>query len=318
MIRRERSISGRECRHKTRPPLPSKATAIFATMQKVRHYLSLVRFSHTVFAMPFALIGFFLGVIQTTAGFDPLLLLKVLLCMVTARNAAMGFNRWLDRDIDAANPRTVTREIPAGVISAQRALWFVILNAVAFVATTALINPLCLWLSPVALAVVLGYSYTKRFTALCHLVLGTGLALAPVGAFVAVTGQFAIHVIVLGAAVLCWVSGFDIIYALQDDEFDRGHKLHSIPAHFGRKQALLISRSLHIVCVTLLAVMGNEAGAGWLFWAGFAVFSALIVYQHSIVRADDLSRVNLAFGTTNGVASVVFAAFVLADLYLRW
>jgi 4-hydroxybenzoate polyprenyltransferase len=186
------------------------------------------------------------------------------------------------------------------------------------VAVTAFINPLCLWLSPVALGVVLGYSYTKRFTALCHLVLGTGLALAPIGAYVAVTGQFAMHIVLLGAAVMCWVSGFDIIYALQDDEFDRGHRLHSIPAHFGRGRALIISRMLHIICIALLAVIGYEMTVGWPYWSGLTVFAGLIVYQHSIVRADDLSRVTLAFGTTNGVASVVFAVFVLADLFMRW
>jgi 4-hydroxybenzoate polyprenyltransferase len=287
-------------------------------MLTLRHYMSLVRFSHTVFAMPFALIGFFLGAHDATHAHHAMLLIKVLLCMVTARNAAMGFNRWLDRDIDAANPRTITREIPAGIISADRALWFVILNAVSFVAVTAFINPLCLWLSPVALGVVLGYSYTKRFTALCHLVLGTGLALAPIGAYVAVTGQFAMHIVLLGAAVMCWVSGFDIIYALQDDEFDRGHRLHSIPAHFGRGRALIISRMLHIICIALLAVIGYEMTVGWPYWSGLTVFAGLIVYQHSIVRADDLSRVTLAFGTTNGVASVVFAVFVLADLFMRW
>ncbi|RME06912.1 MAG: 4-hydroxybenzoate octaprenyltransferase, partial [Bacteroidetes bacterium] len=187
----------------------------------MKKYLSLVKFAHTVFAMPFALLGYFLAVQLPDRHFDWKLLLLVVLCMVFARNAAMAFNRYLDRNIDKANPRTATREIPAGVISPQSALWFVILNAAGFIATTWFINSLCFLLSPVALLVILGYSFTKRFSALCHLVLGMGLALAPVGAYIAVTGSFATLPVLYGFAVLFWVSGFDIIYALQDDEFDR-------------------------------------------------------------------------------------------------
>lgn len=285
-------------------------------METVRHYLSLVRFSHTVFALPFALIGFALGLKEASAQFDVWLLVKVLVCMITARNAAMGFNRWADRHFDAKNPRTAVREIPAGVISAPSALVFVVVNALLFVAAAASINPLCGYLSPVALAVVLGYSLTKRFTALCHLVLGTGLALAPVGAYLAVTGVFHPQPVVLGFVVLFWVSGFDIIYALQDDEFDRSIKLHSIPALFGRERALLISRILHITCLTVLGVFGSEFGMGKFFWAGYAFFAALVLYQHTLVKPNDLSRVNLAFGTTNGVASVIFSLFVLADIWM--
>lgn len=282
----------------------------------VSKYLSLVKFSHTVFAMPFALIGFFLAVSTTEAILEWPLLLKVVLCMVLARNAAMAFNRYIDRDIDSGNPRTAIREIPSGVVKANAALAFVMVNAVAFVAVTWLINPLCLYLSPVALAVVLGYSLTKRFTALCHLVLGIGLGLAPIGAYLAVTGEFAILPLFFSFAVLFWVSGFDIIYALQDEEFDRNKGLFSIPVWLGKKGALRLSKVLHILSDTLLLFAGFLGDFGILYWIGYAAFSVLLVYQHTLVKPNDLSRVNLAFFTTNGVASVMFASFVITDLLI--
>ncbi|HUH33779.1 MAG TPA: UbiA-like polyprenyltransferase, partial [Daejeonella sp.] len=199
----------------------------------MKKYLSLVLFAHTVFALPFAFIGFFLAVTTTGHEFTWVKLLLMILCMVFARNAAMSFNRYLDREIDAQNPRTVIRDIPAGRVSSNEALIFTIINSLLFIGATFFINPLCLALSPVALAVVLGYSYTKRFTPLCHLVLGSGLALAPIGAYLVVTGEFALLPIFFSLAVLCWVSGFDIIYALQDEEFDRENGLKSIPAWLG-------------------------------------------------------------------------------------
>jgi 4-hydroxybenzoate polyprenyltransferase len=282
----------------------------------VYNYLSLVKFSHTVFAMPFALIGFFLAVQNTGALPDWMLLIKVVLCMVFARNSAMAFNRYMDRDIDGRNPRTAIREIPAGVVKADAALAFVLLNCAAFIATTWFINPLCFYLSPVALAVVLGYSLTKRFTALCHLVLGLGLSLAPIGAWLAVTGRFEVLPILFSLAVLFWVAGFDIIYALQDEDFDRSNGLFSIPVRLGRKGALRLSEALHTIPVIALMAAGVLGELGALYWAGVAVFSTMLLYQHMIVKPDDLSRVNMAFFTTNGVASVTFALFVLADLYL--
>ena len=282
----------------------------------MKNYLSLVKFSHTIFAMPFALIGFFLAVQFTTASFEWHLLLKVVLCMVFARNAAMAFNRYVDRNIDEKNPRTAIREIPAGIINANSALWFVILNSVAFVITTYFINPLCWALSPVALGVVLGYSITKRFTALCHLILGLGLSLAPIGAYLAVVGRFDLLPVLFSAAVLFWVGGFDIIYALQDEEFDRENDLFSIPVWLGKKKALMLSNFLHAITAGLLFWAGSMGDFCRLFWIGYAVFISLLTYQHAIVKADDLSRVNLAFFTTNGVASVLFACFVIADLFL--
>lgn len=282
----------------------------------MRNYLSLVKFSHTVFAMPFALIGFFMAVRFTPAVFEWHLLVKVVLCMVFARNAAMAFNRYIDRNIDEKNPRTAIREIPAGIINANAALWFVILNSTAFVVTTYFINPLCWALSPVALSVVLGYSLTKRFTALCHLILGLGLSLAPIGAYLAVVGRFDILPLLFSFAVLFWVGGFDIIYALQDEEFDRENDLFSIPVWLGKQKALNLSNVLHAITAAMLFLAGRLGDFGWIYWVGYSIFLGLLIYQHTIVKANDLSRVNLAFFTTNGVASVLFASFVIADLYL--
>jgi len=286
------------------------------TTSTLSKYLSLVKFSHTVFAMPFALIGFFLAVSTTSAVLEWTLLLKVVLCMVLARNAAMAFNRYIDRDIDSGNPRTAIREIPSGIVKANAALAFVVVNAVAFVAVTWFINPLCFYLSPVALAVVLGYSLTKRFTALCHLVLGIGLGLAPIGAYLAVTGKFALLPLLFSFAVLFWVSGFDIIYALQDEEFDRNKGLFSIPVWLGKKGALNLSNALHSGTTAMLFTAGRIGDFGVFYWIGFALFLGLLIYQHTLVTANDLSRVNLAFFTTNGVASVLFACFVITDLLL--
>lgn len=285
----------------------------------IRHYLSLVKFSHTIFAMPFALLGFFLGV-QDMGLFRWTDLVLVVACMVFARSAAMAFNRYLDRDIDAANPRTRNREIPAGIIAPQQALRFVIVNAVLFMAAAWLLNPLCFYLSPVALAVILGYSYTKRFTALCHFVLGLGLALAPIGAYLAVTGRFATLPLLYGLAVLTWVAGFDIIYALQDEDFDRNHQLHSVPAALGKVRALQVSRLLHVVSALAIVSAGWMLAAhypqvGWLHWLAVGVFCALLVWQHRLVKPDDLSRVDLAFFTTNGMASLIFGLLVIVDFY---
>jgi 4-hydroxybenzoate polyprenyltransferase len=282
----------------------------------MKNYLSLVKFSHTIFALPFALIGFFLAVQLTSAVFEWHILLKVVLCMIFARNAAMAFNRFIDRNIDQKNPRTAIREIPAGIINANAALWFVILNSLAFIITTYFINPLCLVLSPVALAVVLGYSITKRFTALCHIILGLGLSLAPIGAYLAVVGEFAFLPILFSFAVLFWVGGFDVIYALQDEDFDRENDLFSIPVWLGKPKALMLSNVLHSVTAVLMFVAGQMGGFHWLYWIGFSVFVGLLIYQHTLVKPSDLTKINLAFFTTNGVASVMFAVFVIADLYL--
>jgi len=283
----------------------------------MKKYFSLVLFAHSVFALPFAMIGFFLGVTTTDHPFNWLLLVLVLLCMVFARNAAMAFNRYLDRDIDAKNPRTQMRDIPAGKVSASSALIFVIVNCILFVATTAFINSLCLYLSPVALFVVLFYSYTKRFTALCHLVLGLGLSLAPIGAYIAVTGQFNIVPVLYSFAVLFWVSGFDIIYALQDEEFDKGEQLHSIPSALGRKKALRLSEFLHVFSALCVILPIFFTTFSWAYYLGVAFFCSMLIYQHLLVKPNDISKVNRAFQTSNGIASVVFAICFLLDVFLR-
>lgn len=313
-------------------------------MATVKNYLSLIKFSHTIFAMPFAMIGFALGVSSLAFSVVPgwgvaviprdfsggwgslfhvddinkLLIIKlvlVVLCMVFARSAAMAFNRYLDRQFDAKNPRTSIREIPTGILKANAVLWFTIVCSVLFVTCAWLINQLCFYLSPIALFVILFYSYTKRFTPLCHLVLGLGLSLAPIGAFLAVTGQFNMLPVLFSMAVIFWVSGFDIIYALQDEEFDKSQQLRSIPAWLGKKNALRVSGILHFLSV-LSVVIAGLGPFHWLYWIGAAVFIGMIIYQHSIVKPTDLRRVNLAFMTANGIASVLFAVFVIADIII--
>jgi 4-hydroxybenzoate polyprenyltransferase len=294
-------------------------------MSRFRNYLSLVKFSHTLFALPFALIGFFLGVFGKK-NFDEagstgmaIVLLRfflVLICMITARSAAMAFNRWLDRHFDARNPRTAIREIPRGIIAPHSALRFVIVCCILFMATCWFINPLCFFLSPVALFVILFYSYTKRFTPLCHLVLGVGLSLAPIGAFLAVTGKFEILPILFSGAVICWVSGFDIIYAMQDVDFDKSEKLFSIPVAVGKSKALVISSFLHMLSVVFVFLAGTLGNFGSWYWVGLVLFVGMLIYQHTIVKPDDLSRVNLTFMTANGIASIVFAIFVITDMFI--
>ncbi|MFZ1529106.1 MAG: UbiA-like polyprenyltransferase [Ferruginibacter sp.] len=304
-------------------------------MPAVKNYLSLIKFSHTIFAMPFALIGFVLGLYSIPKTYNLnaaigwahnivnftnyriiVILTLVILCMVFARSAAMAFNRYLDRRFDAKNPRTAIREIPAGIITAKNALMFTIINAVLFVACAWFINLLCFFLSPVALFVILFYSYTKRFTSLCHLVLGLGLSLAPIGAYLAVMERFDLLPLLFSFTVLFWVSGFDIIYALQDEAFDRENDLYSMPAVMGKARALNVSIVLHLLSAACVVLAGWYGHFGWLYWIGVAVFTGMLIYQHSIVKPHDLSRVNLAFMTANGIASVVFAVFVIADILL--
>jgi 4-hydroxybenzoate polyprenyltransferase len=285
--------------------------------RSVSKYFSLVKFSHTVFAMPFALIGFSLAISKDEYDFSTRLLLLIILCMIFARNSAMGFNRLVDRKFDALNPRTKNREIPSGIIGVKPVAVFIVINVILFIITTAFINRLTLFLSPVALLVILGYSLTKRITSLCHFILGLGLSLAPIGAYIAVTGTFSIIPIIYSLIVLTWVSGFDIIYALQDDEFDKSNRLFSVPSVAGRRQAILISIFVHIITLILVMAAGFFGKGGILFWTGATLFALLLIYQHTIVRHDDLSKVNVAFGTTNGFASILFAVFVILDLYVR-
>ena len=291
---------------------------MIALFKAVKNYFSLVKFSHTVFAMPFALIGFSLAISKDEFDFSIRLLLLVILCMIFARNAAMSFNRLADKHFDTLNPRTSKREIPSGIIGTKAAAAFVIINAVLFIITTGFINRLTLFLSPVALSVILGYSLTKRITSLCHFILGLGLSLAPIGAYISVTGQFSILPLIYSLIVLTWVSGFDIIYALQDDEFDKTNELHSLPSAAGRKRALVISIFIHIITFLLVLIAGFYEKGGLLFWSGATVFTLLLIYQHSIVRHDDISKVTIAFATTNGIASILFAVFVIFDIIFKY
>ena len=286
-------------------------------MNTVAKYASLVRFAHTIFAMPFALMAFVhAAVTEPGATCTPWLLAKVILCMVFARNTAMGFNRWADRRYDAANPRTANREIPAGVVTPRAAMTFVLANALLFVAVAATINPLAAALSPAALCIVTGYSLCKRFTSAAHLVLGLSLAIAPVGATIAVTGRITEASLLLALLVLTWCGGFDIIYALQDAEFDRAHGLHSIPARFSVRTALYISIALHAVSVAALFAFASYCpGSLWL-WIGCGLFVAILAAEHGLVTPSRQRHIGIAFGTLNGLASLSLALFVIADLLL--
>lgn len=291
-------------------------------MNPIKNYLSLVKFSHTIFAMPFALIGFVLGLRYNWINHQAfeqvwLKFFLVIVCMVTARSTAMAFNRYLDRHFDKLNPRTAIREIPAGIIKAEKALVFIGINMAIFIVATYFINTICFYLSPVALFVILFYSYTKRFTYLCHLVLGIGLSLAPIGAYLAVTGSFAVLPLLFSFAVIFWVSGFDVIYALQDIDFDQSQSLYSIPSYWGLKRALNIASVLHVFSALFVIIAFYIGGFHILYLLGLAVFIGMLLYQHSIVKPNDLTKVNIAFMTANGIASVVFGVIVIASIFIQ-
>ncbi|HOP05143.1 MAG TPA: UbiA-like polyprenyltransferase [Tenuifilaceae bacterium] len=281
----------------------------------IKDYLSLVKFSHTIFALPFALVGYFIAIYSNDFDFSVRTLLLVVLCMVFARNAAMSFNRVTDRFIDKRNPRTASREIPSGKIHPRNAFLFSMVNSILFIATTFFINELVFYLSPVALLVVLGYSYTKRFTVLCHFILGLGLSLAPIGAYLAVTGKWALLPILYSLIVLFWVAGFDIIYSLQDEEFDKEEALRSIPAVLGRKKATVLSFILHVGVTVLVIKTMLVQQTGLLLWIGAAVFIGLLILQHIAIRRSSNSKIDFLFATINGFASLLFAILNILSLY---
>ena len=280
------------------------------SLAKTAAFLEMIKVSHTVFALPFALGASFLA-----AGGMPSfpILGKIILCVLFARTAAMAFNRIADRHIDGRNPRTAERALPAGTLSVRFAVGAALLSLAGFVATAAWINPLALKLSPIAIAVVLGYSLTKRFTFLCHVVLGAALALAPVGAWVAVRGELAMTPWVLGGAVLLWTAGFDILYACMDVDFDRKEGLHSVPARLGIRRSLWVAAALHAAMVGCLFWLWTLVPLGGVFLAALIGVLALLVYEHSIVRPHDLSRVNRAFFTTNGVISFTLMVALIVE-----
>jgi 4-hydroxybenzoate polyprenyltransferase len=285
-----------------------------ATFGEVGKFFKLVKFSHTIFALPFALIGFFLAIKFSGNDFSFRLLGLILLAMVFARNSAMGFNRYLDRDIDARNPRTSSREIPAGLLSPMAVKVFVIVNVLLFLVVAFLINLLCFYLAFPAIAILLLYSYMKRVTSLCHYVLGLSLAIAPTAAYLSVAGSFHPAPLILSLIVLLWASGFDIIYSLADEDFDKEQKLHSVPQLLGKKAGLIISAVGHALVLPLLYVFYIVADMGVIYLVGAGIFSLLLIYQHMIVSPTNLSRINAAFFTSNGFASVIFAVFTILDI----
>jgi 4-hydroxybenzoate polyprenyltransferase len=285
----------------------------FGGGSRLVRYANFVKLPHTLFALPFALVGVTVAsYVKEVHWID---VLWVAIAFTAARFAAMGFNRIADRHIDALNARTAARELPSGTMTVREASLAVLVACALFIAAAWMLNPLCFALSPIALSWVLFYSYTKRFTRWAHLALGIGMAIAPVGGYLAVTGEWSSPwwvLIALAAAVMSWGGGFDIFYALQDIEFDRAHGLHSLPARLGAAPAIAIARALHAGTVALLALAGVGIGAGAFYWAGVCVVALLLIYEHSLVHPADLSRLDAAFFTMNGVLSVTFFGFVLA------
>ncbi len=299
------------------PPAPKEGQT-FSGASRFIAYVNFVKLPHTLFALPFALVGVVLASYERPIRVGQIV--WVVVAFTAARFAAMGFNRIADRQIDALNPRTARRELPAGMLGVGEATASVVAAAVLFVLAAWRLNALCFALSPVALAWVLAYSYTKRFTRWSHLVLGLGLAIAPVGGYLAITGRWSDPwwmLCALAVAVATWVAGFDILYALQDVAFDRANALHSVPVAFGEAGALGVARALHATTVLALGLVGVAAGAGWLYAAGVAVAAGLLLYEHSLVRVDDLSRLDAAFFTMNGIISIAFFGFVLAERLAR-
>ncbi len=294
----------------TTPPTEARGT-----LDHVVTFGRMIKFEHTIFALPFALSA--AAIAARGHGLPILRLVGIVVAMAAARTAAMGFNRIADRHIDAKNPRTARRELPAGAVTLRAAWTLTLASAAVFVAAAALLGPLCLALSPVALALLFGYSFTKRFTFLCHLFLGLAIAAGPAGAWIAVRGTFTLVPGLLMIAVACWIAGFDILYALADRDFDRGAGLHSIPARFGVAGALAISGALHAVTLAALFALPHVAGLGVPYLVGVVVVAALLVYEHAIVRPSDLSRLDAAFFTLNGYVSVVFFAATLVDVLVR-
>jgi 4-hydroxybenzoate polyprenyltransferase len=290
-----------------------------AVLHKTRVVLEMIKFEHSIFALPFALTGALLAVRgqDLSSGVLAAKLFWIVTAMVAARSAAMAFNRVVDADIDAKNPRTSMRALPAGEVSRSFTWGFIVFWSAVFVAAAAMLNPLCLALSPVALAVVCGYSYAKRFTAFAHLILGLALGIAPLAAWIAIRGSFDWPITLLTAAVMLWVAGFDIIYACQDLEFDRQQGLHSLPAALGAARALMLSRLLHVAMVGLLFWLWALSHLGWIALGGVAVTAALLAWEHSLVSADDFSKVDAAFFQVNGVVGVLFFLFWAADIGVR-
>ncbi len=286
-----------------------------AFFKRISNFSSLVKISHTVFSVPFAIIGFFLAIQDKGSPFEQKTFVMLLLCVFFARNAAMSFNRIADRNFDKKNPRTSGRDIPSGKIKLEYAYVFLAVNIIFFCISTYFLNFLCFILSPIALIIILGYSFTKRFTFLSHFFLGLSLSIAPIGAYLAVTAHFQIIPLLYSFFVFFWVSGFDIIYALNDVQFDREHGLYSLPARMGIKKALTISELLHIASLMVIVIAGILNCNHTYFWIGTVIFAFFLFYQHYIVKYHDLSRLNQSFFTMNGLSGVIFMCFYILDFY---
>lgn len=282
-------------------------TAVF---DKISTYLRMIKFSHSIFALPFA----FTSAIIASAGIPELKqIFWIIVAMVGARSGAMGLNRIIDIDIDRKNPRTASRELPQGIISLTEALVFVVVSFGLMIFSAYMLNPLCLKLSPVAIIVLILYSYTKRFTWASHFVLGLAIAAAPLGAWIAVRGTLDIEIIVLGIAIVFWLAGFDILYALQDIDFDKEHGLYSIPKRFGISKSLYLSRTFHIITFMLFVINGLIFELSGFYWAGILITAGLLLYEHSLIKKDDLRKLNMAFFNMNGYISMTIFIFTLMD-----
>jgi 4-hydroxybenzoate polyprenyltransferase len=282
--------------------------------EKIVLYLRMIKFPHSVFALPFA----FTGSIMAAGGIPPHeKILWITLAMVGARSGAMGLNRIIDREIDRANPRTKDRELPKGLIMASEAALFTIVSFGVFVLSAYMLNPLCLKLSPIAIAVLLIYSYTKRFTWATHFVLGLALSAAPLGAWIAIKGTFDPEILPLTVSVIFWLAGFDTLYALQDIDFDKSHGLYSIPKRFGIKKALFLAKTFHLITFLLLLFSGLLFKLGIFYWIGIMIIAGMFIYEHSLIREDDLSKLNVAFFNMNGYISITVFVFTFLDYTLR-
>ncbi len=284
--------------------------ALGQVWRKVRVFLEAIKFEHTIFALPFALMGLLFASPEFPDGRT---LGWILVAMVTARTSAMAFNRIADRDVDALNPRTRTRALPAGLLTVGQMTFALVVSALLFIYSAWQLNWLCFILSPVALFIILGYSYTKRFTPLSHYWLGLSLGIAPSATWIAVRGTLDLPPLLLTMGVALWVAGFDILYSLQDYEFDRAYGLRSLPETLGKARAIFISRLSHALCVVFFALFGWAVGAGWLYYAGVALAGLMLAYEQSLVKPDDLSKLNLAFFTMNGYVSIGLFVFSLLD-----
>lgn len=282
-------------------------------LQKASLYLRMIKFSHSIFALPFALTS---ALIASRGIPQGRVLFWIIVAMVSARTAAMGLNRIIDKDIDMANPRTAGREIPSGKVRPAEAIFFVIISFFLFILSAFMLNPLCLNLAPIAMAFIILYSYTKRFTWLSHFILGVTISAAPLGAWIAVTGSLDTRIILLGLAVVFWLAGFDILYALQDIDFDRSYGLFSIPSRFGIKRSIMVSRFCHAITWGLLVLSGIIFHMSHLYYLGMMITALLFIYEHSLIKPDDLSKLDMAFFNMNGYISITVFLFTFLDLII--